>query len=137
LDNILLIDNGTVNWNAMDETRDAYTAEKLINNFNSASDLNLTLTRPFAKVRVIATDIDDVLNVGIKPTTATVQYIDNNMPKKYNAVADGGKTSKESAKSHSYEYGKTATVYTDNAGEMTLFADYVFVPQSGTAKFSL
>ena len=137
LDNVVLMDNGTVNWNAMDETRDAYTAEKLINNFNSASDLNLTLTRPFAKVRVIATDIDDVLNVGIEPTTAEANYLEH-MPHKFNAVADNGVALNEKpALGHSYTYGETATEYTDNTGEMTLFADYVFVPQSGTAKFSL
>ena len=137
LDNVVLMDNGTVNWNAMDETRDAYTAEKLINNFNSASDLNLTLTRPFAKVRVIATDIVDVRKVGIVPTTAEANYLEY-MPHKFNAVADNGVALNEKpALGHSYTYGETATEYKDNAGEMTLFTDYVFVPQSGTAKFSL
>ncbi len=137
LDNVVIKDNGTVNWNAMDETRDAYTATKLIEDFNSSSNLDMELTRPFAKLRVVATDIDDIRNVGLEPTTATVEY-SQNMYVKYNAVenkciADGAKMKK-----HEYTYATTASKYEDddNDGELTLFTDYIFVPSTGTAKFN-
>ncbi len=126
-------------WKPMDETRDAYTYVKVVDNFSSASDLDMTLTRPFAKVRVVATDIEDIRKVGLVPTTATVEY-GQDMYFKYNAVADienKGAANDARAKSHTFTYTTTATQYVDNNGEYTLFSDYIFVPESGTAKFSL
>ena len=137
LDNVVIKDNGTVKWNAMDETRDAYTYVKVVDNFSSASNLDMTLTRPFAKLRVVATDIDDISKVGLVPTTATVEYRQD-MYFKYNAVADienKGAANDARAKSHTFTYTTTATQYVDNNGEYTLFTDYIFVPSTGTAKF--
>ena len=121
-----------ITWNAMDETRDAYTAFEGIDDFNG-SPINLTLKRPFAKVRVVATDIDDIRAVGLEPTKAVVEYQD--MYHEFNAVS--GVASEATDKSHNYAYATTATKYTDVSGEMTLFADYIFVPQSGTVQFTL
>ena len=117
-------------WKPMDETRDAYTAVKVVNDFNSSSNLDMTLTRPFAKVRVVATDINDITDLGLSPKAAKVSYLQN-MYTKYNAVTN--EASAAQAKSHEY----TTFPYDDAVGEKTLFADYVFVPESGTAKFSL
>ena len=125
-------------WKPMDETRDAYTAVKVVNDFNSSSNLDMTLTRPFAKLRVVATDIDDITEVGLVPTSAIVEY-SQDMYFKYNAVADienEGAANDARAKSHTFTYPATP-VYVDATGEYTLFADYIFVPQSGTAKFLL
>ncbi len=135
-DRIYKTDNGLdaieiLSWNAMDETRDAYTGTKYIANFSSSSsDLSMVLTRPFAKVRVVATDINDITDLGLEPKCAKVSYLQN-MYTKYNAVTT--EASAAEAKSHSY----TSFPYTDASGEKTLFADYVFVPEDGTAKFSL
>ena len=134
-DRIYKTDNGLdaieiISWNAMDETRDAYTAVKVVNDFNSSSNLDMTLTRPFAKVRVVATDINDITDLGLDPKCAKVSY-SQDMYTKYNAVTN--EASAAQAKSHQY----TTFPYTDAPGEKTLFADYVFVPESGTAKFSL
>ena len=135
-DRIYETDNGLdaieiLSWNAMDETRDAYTGTKYIANFSSSSsDLSMELTRPFAKVRVVATDINDITDLGLEPKCAKVLYLQD-MYTKYNAVT--AKASAAEEKSHSY----TTFPYTDASGEKTLFADYVFVPESGTAKFSL
>ena len=135
LDEIAILDNGTVNWNAMDETRDAYTCVKVVDDFTSASNLDMTLTRPFAKVRVVATDIVDIRQVGLEPTTATVEYAQE-MYRSFNAVT--GEASAAAPKSHAISYPDPATpVYNDATGEFTLFADYIFVPSTGTAKFSL
>ncbi|MBQ6612293.1 MAG: hypothetical protein IIX19_01060, partial [Alistipes sp.] len=138
LDNVVIKDNGTVNWNPMDETRDAYTCVKVVDDFSSASNLDMTLTRPFAKVRVVATDIDDIRKVGLEPTTATVEY-SQNMYVKYNAVEDKCIADGAKKKEHEYTYATTASKYEvdDNDGELTLFTDYIFVPESGTAKFLL
>ena len=119
-----------LSWDAMDETRDAYTGTKYIADFSSASDLSMELTRPFAKVRVVATDINDITALGLSPKAAKVSYLQD-MYTKYNAVT--AEASAAEAKDHTY----TSFPYTDATGEMTLFADYVFVPESGTAKFSL
>ena len=134
-DRIYKTDNGLdaieiISWNAMDETRDAYTGTKYIADFSSASNLSMELTRPFAKVRVVATDINDITALGLSPKAAKVSYLQN-MYTKYNAAT--AEASAAEAKSHTY----TTFPYTDATGEMTLFADYVFVPESGTAKFSL
>ena len=124
-------------WNAMDETRDAYTCVQVVNEFTSASDLqNMTLTRPFAKVRVVATDIKDIRKVGLEPTTATVEYLEDNMYRSFNAVTGEASAAAAAKKSHAITYPDTP-VYSDADGEFTLFADYIFVPESRTAKFSL
>lgn len=134
-DRIYKTDNGLdaieiISWNAMDETRDAYTGTKYIADFSSASNLSMDLTRPFAKVRVVATDINDITALGLSPKAAKVSY-SQDMYTKYNAVT--AEASAAQAKSHQY----TTFPYEDAVGEKTLFADYVFVPESGTAKFTL
>ncbi|MBO7307771.1 MAG: hypothetical protein J6U59_07060 [Alistipes sp.] len=138
LDNVVIKDNGTVNWNAMDETRDAYTCVKVVDDFSSASNLDMTLTRPFAKLRVVATDIEDIRKVGLVPTTATVKYTQD-MYVKYNAVEDKCIADGAKKKEHEYTYATTASKYEDvnSCVEYTLFSDYIFVPSTGTAKFEL
>ena len=133
---ISIIENDTIKWNAMDETRDAYTATQAISTDNLVNGVELKLKRPFAKLRVVATDITDIRKVGLEPKTATVLYAQD-MYRSFNAVT--GKASAAAPKSHdniSYP-DPAAPVYNDATGEYTLFADYIFVPQSGTAKFSL
>ena len=60
-------------WEAMDETRDAYTVSELVKEFNSTKSISLTLKRPLAKLRVITTDMEELL--GLTPKTATVSYV--------------------------------------------------------------
>ncbi len=124
-------------WKPMDETRDAFTGVKDITNFSSTSDLDMTLTRPFAKLRVVATDIDDICKVGLEPTSAVAEYLQN-MYVKYNAVEDKCIADDAKMKKHEYTYADTASKYEDDDDvEYTLFADYIFVPSTGTAKFNL
>ena len=133
LDEVTIIENNEIKWNAMDETRDAYTATATFNNFQ-VSQLNtpISLTRPFAKLRVVATDIEDIRKVGLKPTTATVAY-SQEMYRTFDART--GAASNAASKSHTISYA--TPVYEDATGEYTLFADYFFVPSDGTAKFNL
>ena len=50
--------NKNSNWVAMDDTRDAYTGVKTAT-FTGASDIAIELTRPFAKLRVVTTDMEE------------------------------------------------------------------------------
>ena len=132
LDKISIIENTEVKWNAMDETRDAFTAKEAITGF-SAQAVELKLKRPFAKLRVVATDLEDVVALGLTPATATIAY-SQAMPREYNALKNT--VSEASAKTHTITtYDIDNHVYSDNQGEFTLFADYFFVPSTGTAKF--
>ena len=127
LGNITIVDN---TWNAMDESRDAFTAKEAITGFN-AQAVDLHLKRPFAKLRVVATDYEDVVNLGLTPASAVVTY-SQQMPHSFNALT--GIAGGAADKSHNITYPATP-VYNDATGEYTLFADYFFVPTSGTAKF--
>ena len=123
-------------WNAMDETRDAFTATQAVSAQDIASGaIQMHLKRPFAKLRVVATDYDDVADLGLKPAKATVVY-SQDMPRIYNALT--GAASDAALKSHTtitYPADTDDAVYSYENGEYTLFADYFFVPASGTAKF--
>ena len=67
--------NVTVNdatWNVIDESRDAYTGKHTEEEFKSSSSITINLTRPFAKLRVVTTDIKEL--GPLMPKTATVNY---------------------------------------------------------------
>ena len=135
LDEVAIIDSM---WNPMDETRDAYTGTQLVENFNSSTNIpNMTLTRPFAKLRVVSTDIKEVRDLGIKPTRAVVEYNtqDRDMYCKYNALtktAFGAQT-----KRHEFTY-VAGTYEADNASTLTLFTDYIFAAdEQEVVNFSL
>ena len=128
------LNNITLNgeWNAMDESRDAFTATELIENYSGASNINITLKRPFAKLRVVTTDMKALNNLGIVPTTATVEYTETH----YNAFnALYGKaineTKTRSIKHENYtiaSYGEDVA----NGADMTLFSDYFFAEDNVT-----
>ena len=61
------------NWNAMDETFDAFTDVKTVV-YNGTTGFNLNLTRPFAKLRVLTTDMIALNNLGIVPDGVYVKY---------------------------------------------------------------
>lgn len=125
-------------WTAMNEQRDAFTgiystAEKG-EKFTSASNINLTLTRPFAKVRVVTTDMEWLKNINVTPAYAEVSY-EVELPKTFNAYTQAIGTEVFTQKEHQAfeikDYTKDAT------GSMTLFTDYILVPESGNVKFTL
>ena len=111
-------------WNAMDETRDAFTGVMTVETFSNSSDISFDLIRPFAKLRVRTTDIKDVLKLGIVPTTATVEYTTDHR-QSFNArtveygAADLDKTQNVDYRVVSYEVMTDVDTY-------TLFADYFF-----------
>lgn len=128
--NFPTISVNTDSWVAMDETRDAYTTSELITDFGSAQNYTLTLKRPFAKLRVITTDMNELM--GVVPTTATVTYT-TEYYNTFNALEN--KTVRDS-KTES----KTHENYTIKEYELTngkvLFTDYFFA-ENDAVSFNL
>ena len=129
LKNVTFVDGA---WTAMNENIDAYTDTETVEAGNSIRSINLVLTRPFAKVRVVATDINAVRAQGWVPTTAIATYQET-VPVSFNAFA--GVVGETAPVANPVRHVAYNDPYDDNAGEMTLFADYLYVPTSGTAKF--
>ncbi|MBR5200840.1 MAG: hypothetical protein IKW31_03715 [Alistipes sp.] len=116
-------------WVAMDETRDAFTGY-----FNTADGdkrysaglpINITLTRPFAKLRVITTDMVELNNLGITPYKAVATYTTKHY-ESFNAL-NGTYAGEVSDISHTYDivsYGDNVT--TGDKQSKVLFTDYFF-----------
>ena len=123
--NRLDLSNISVNetsWVAMDESRDAFTVTKVIEEYNGQMGINLELKRALAKLRVVTTDMEALNNLNIAPTYATVAYSTNHYST-FNAV-NGTCSDKNVNKSHSYFIES----YNDHNGETSkvLFTDYFF-----------
>lgn len=109
-------------WKAMDETRDAYAGYQDVIGYGAESDITVKLSRPFAKLRAVATDINECI---ASPTTVEVSY--DSVPTKYN-VYDSTATE---FKTKSHTITLDPAVYDDVSGEKTLLADYIFANVSG------
>ena len=112
------------------ELRDAYTYTDTFEfSGENREKLNMTLTRPFAKVRVVATDLEKVTAFGINPAKGEVVY--GEVYSAFNAV-DGNVTG--SAISKEVNYNVIANNYTEQNGQLTVFADYIFVPTTANTQ---
>ena len=128
-------------WNAMDETRDAFTGVYCTveegKKYTGTSSINLTLTRPFAKLRVKTTDMKQLNDLGIEPTTATVEYTVDH----YNAFnAFAGQVIRDSKNRDIKHENFDIKPYTDNVDDvsMVLFTDYFFAAdQEEVVNFNL
>ena len=118
-------------WNAMDETRDAFTATETIN-FNGSLSINIPLYRPFAKLRVVATDYDELAKQpggAVVPHRATVKYYTKHRVA-FNAFAGTAMDAEaENIEHHQYEI-KTYANENTLTGDHTIFADYFFAENS-------
>lgn len=127
-------------WNAMEETRDAFTDNCVIDNYSGASTIELNLKRPFAKVRVVATDLPQVTNLHLKPTTATVTYT-KPIPVSYNAFEQKVGTATESKVHTNFALvgANDEKLYGDNSdAQMVLYADYIFAnDEQGAVSFTI
>ncbi len=116
-------------WAPMDETRDAFTCSE-VRRFERNTDITLTLKRPFAKLRVITTDMKELM--GVVPAKAEVVYT-TPYRETFNAV-DGKAGDAQYKKTHNLfdiaSYGETGT-------DKTLFADYLFVGENDIVNFSM
>lgn len=102
---------------------DAYTGNADIKNFSSASPINVLLKRPFAMLRVVATDYSSVVG---NVNKLSVTY--NDVYTAFNACS--GEVVENSNKEH--EKFVISSEYNDVEGETTLFTDYIFAPESDT-----
>ena len=113
-------------WNPMDESRDAFTVTELVKNYTGASIINLELKRPFAKLRIVTTDMEQLNDLDIMPSKATVEYTTTH----YGAFnAYEGKVIGDS-KNRNIKHENFAIVKYDedvqNDADKTIFTDYFF-----------
>jgi hypothetical protein len=122
-------------WVAMDETRDAFTATYEAKDFNGAQSINIELYRPFAKLRVVTTDYDELAKYGITANLVEVDYL-SDIYVAYNAFAGDVTGEKRSAIKHNKAAIKTYD--TEESDENTIYTDYFFAPKAGdVVKFNL
>ena len=123
-------------WTAMDEKRDAFYGKASLDTDDHVADMStITLKRPFAKIRVISTDIDAVRNFDLDPTNVSVEYL-SELYTSFDAVSGAavGATTSNKVVTANYDTAKYADF---NTNEATLFADYIFVPANGTIQFAM
>ena len=128
--------------NAMNESRDAYTAvyntatEGEGKEFSSASKIEMTLTRPFAKLRVVTNDMKE-LYAALE--SATVKYT-TPIYTGFNALDAKVTGATESNVEKSVDFTDAAYKYDGEPtteGEQTLFADYIFGAEGDVVMFTL
>ena len=143
LKDIKIIDvDGGHEWEEMDETRDAFTGQYDTavdgdkTTYNGAKNISFSLTRPFAKLRVITTDMEQLNDLVITPTSAEVEYT-TDLYSSFNAFAGAVNESAKLNKTHETFEIKA---YEDNATDesMVLFTDYLFATdQDEVVNFTL
>lgn len=112
-------------WRCDALDRDAYTGNADIINFSSASPINVWLTRPFAMLRVVATDDSSDVEAVDK---LYVAY--DSVYSAFNAYSGAPVESSKKMVVHNNFDITDANFYADEAGERTLFTDFIFAPES-------
>ena len=123
------------NWTPNTEARDAWTATKTVTYTSTNKNIGMTLTRPFAKVRVVATDIAEIRKFDLEPAAAVAEYA-REMYTMFDAV-EGVAKGETTGKTHTFNYASVDTYEGANGEQLTVFADYVLVPADGNVQFSL
>ena len=149
----------TINDDAInDEIADAYFATSDIKITNSASQ-DMTLKRPYGKVRVIATDLAE-LNLNVNPDAVKVAYTAKH-PQRFNAVTGNideyaneayefvyeykditSEVAKGGLQNHLYTADYDAKTATNANGverhtHMTLFTDYILAAEQTPIHFTM
>ncbi|MBQ8204640.1 MAG: hypothetical protein IJZ78_02350, partial [Alistipes sp.] len=134
-------------WDVIDESRDAYTDVVTVHNFSSAADIpTITLTRPFAKLRVVTNDIKEMISV--RPAEVKVKYFNTKFRDTFDAFAE---TASGEYVFDDDDDALTATlldsqqnpvdVYSGGLdaqdGVQTLFADYFFGAEDDRVMFTM
>ncbi len=130
-----------INEDINEESADAYFAGKHIKPTNASKNTdNIELTRPYAKVRVVATDLAEINN-NVTPAKVTVEYSAPNA-NIFNAVTgtfDGAYETKSFTRSYTdpeasaYTAGYDSDNYVDAKNRnthMTIFTDYILAGDS-------
>ena len=134
--------------NINDELADAYFKSFLYepsNNTNNEIN-NVVLTRPYGKIRVVATDLAD-LNLNLQPGSVEVTYSDVLVPQGFDAFS-GAITTESSTRTFTYAYVdkvrfENHNMHLYNSGydaikdqaterytHMTLFTDYILASET-------
>ena len=122
-----------INEDINDEASDAYFAfKKVVPGNNTHNTDAITLSRPYGKLRVVATDLHE-LNLNVKPGSVKVVYNGFNA-NTFNAV-EGTIAGEYETNEFDYDYVKEGIVYTegkdalkgekDRNTHMTIFTDYI------------
>lgn len=135
-------DTKVAKWGAMNEARDAYFVTENVE-INNSLTKELTLTRPFAKLRVIATDLDYIAGYSA-PGYVEVAYHTEKIFKSFNAV-NGNLNAAEmtgNELAYGFEVKKDAPYtagYDAETTNQTLFTDYVLAKEGEqtTVNFSI
>ncbi|MBO5895585.1 MAG: hypothetical protein J6Q33_07340 [Alistipes sp.] len=136
---VSLIEGSESYYSPMDETRDAYTGiydtEKEGDRevFDSSSNIAITLTRPFAKLRVVTTDMNEIYSDLVRATVSYTSPLYNTFDA-LNATAMGDDTNV--TKVVDFSTMTYANEPTDD-GKQTLFADYLFGAEDDRVMFTL
>ena len=120
--------------NAMDETRDAYTEMFYVEKFDSKSTIEMTLTRPFAKLRVVTTDMNELYSdlTGVTVTYTTDLY------STFNALTQTADNVCSVQKVVTYDDNTIYYAGEPTAdGKMTLYADYLFGAADNKVRFTM
>ncbi|MBO5830219.1 MAG: hypothetical protein J6R01_01265 [Alistipes sp.] len=129
-------------WTAIDESRDAYTAAVDVENYSGASQIKpITLTRPFAKLRVVTNDIKEMIT--LRPEIVKVNYFDTEFYTAFDAFAEN--PINQSYTGHELIVDLKEDFYTNEnpdengveKGVKTLFADYFFAKEGDRVKFNM
>ncbi|MBO7286522.1 MAG: hypothetical protein J6U69_08030 [Alistipes sp.] len=123
-------------WVAMDETRDAFTgyyntADHNVK-YSSTLPINITLKRPFAKLRVITTDMVELGNLNITPYKGTVTYTTKHR-ESFNAC--NGTYGEQTKEEVTLVYN-IAQYDDNNVHNKVLFTDYFFA-NNDVVKFTM
>ncbi|MBR5133818.1 MAG: hypothetical protein IKV29_06920, partial [Alistipes sp.] len=133
----------TDQWTVIDESRDAYTDVATVHNFSNTSVIpTITLTRPFAKLRVVTNDILEMIS--IRPAEVTVNYFNTTFYDTFDAFAEkaSGSYTGHALKATLLDAQKNPTdVYSNEnpevTGVQTLFADYFFGAEDDRVMFTM
>ena len=112
-----------------DESEDAYYC--FDTEVKGGANMNVTLRRPFGKLRLVATDYDKLTALGTDVASVKVTYGGNVlMETHFNAMAEifGGQAT-------SKEFEAKKTVYTEADKELTVFVDYLPASKTGETMY--
>ena len=123
---------------ANDESRDAYTCVHPVENFKSGAPIKIELKRPFAKLRVVTTDMNhlysDLTSVTVAYTTPLYTTF-NALTGEKDGLQSVASTTKVVYLTDDFKYTNESDYKTN--GKMTLFADYFFGAEDDAIHFTL
>jgi hypothetical protein len=128
-------------WTAIDESRDAYTESVRVDNYNGTSKIGengvITLTRPFAKLRVVTNDIKEMIS--IRPSVVKVNYFSTKFYTAFDALYEN--PIDQTYNGHTLTVNLAEDFYAnerpEQTGVQTLFADYFFAKEGDRVMFTM